>query len=44
MLVWMTVIILLMLMLLPQDYMDLNNWIELGLRVSSIAGLLSMKK
>jgi hypothetical protein len=30
-------------MLLPEDYMDLNNWIELGLWSSSIVGLLSMK-
>ena len=40
----MAVNVLLMLMLLPEDYMDLNNWIELGLWASSIAGLLSMKK
>ena len=44
MLVWMAVNVLLMLMLLPEDYMDLNNWIELGLWSSSIAGLLSNKK
>ena len=33
-----------MLMLLPEDYVDLNNWIELVLWSSSILGLLSMKK
>ena len=43
-LVWMAVNILLMLMLLPEDYIDLNNWIELGLWSSSIAGLVSSKK
>jgi len=40
----MAVNVLLMLMLLPEDYLDLNNWIELGLWTSSIVGLLSMKK
>ena len=44
MLVWMVVNVLLMLMLLPEDYMNLNNWIELALWYSSIVGLLSMKK
>ncbi|MCJ7613709.1 hypothetical protein MUO71_02945, partial [Candidatus Bathyarchaeota archaeon] len=44
MLVWMAVNVLLMLMLLPEDYLALNNWIELGLWASSIVGLLSMKK
>ena len=44
MLVWMAVNVLLMLMLLPEDYMDLNNWIELGLWASSIAGFLSNTK
>ena len=40
----MAVNVLLMLMLLPDDYMDMNNWIELGLWISSIAGLVSSKK
>ncbi|MCW4017745.1 MAG: hypothetical protein NWF00_03575 [Candidatus Bathyarchaeota archaeon] len=42
--VWMTLNIVLLLLLLASDYADLNNWIELGLWVSSIAGLLSMHK
>jgi cellulose synthase/poly-beta-1,6-N-acetylglucosamine synthase-like glycosyltransferase len=40
----MAVNILLMLMMLPEDFMDLNNWIELSLWISSIAGLLSNNK
>jgi hypothetical protein len=40
----MTVNIMLMLVMLPEDYMDLNNWIELGLWISSIVGLLSNNK
>ena len=42
--VWMAINILIMLLMLPSDYMDPNNWIELVLWASSIAGLLSMKK
>jgi len=42
--VWMAINVLLMLLLLPGDYMDLNNWIELALWISSIIGLLSMRK
>ena len=42
--VWMIVNIILMILMLPEDFMDLNNWIELGLWVTSIIGLLSMKK
>lgn len=42
--VWMAINILIMLMMLPEEYMDPNNWIELMLWVSSIGGLLSMKK
>jgi len=30
--------------MLPEDFMDLNNWIELGLWTSSIFALLSNKK
>jgi len=41
---WMIVNIFLMLLMLPEDYMDFNNWIELGLWTISIVGLLSMKK
>ncbi len=41
---WMVINILLMLLMLPADYVDLNNWIELALWLSSIAGLLSMRK
>ena len=41
---WMIINITLMLMMLPDDFMDLNNWIELALWSSSIVGLLSMKK
>ncbi len=41
---WTVANVLLMLLLLPGDYMDLNNWIELALWLFSIAGLLSMKK
>ena len=41
---WMIVNIILMLTLLPEDYMDLNNWIELGLWIPSIFALFSMKK
>ena len=40
----MVINIVLMLLILPEDYMDLNNWIELGLWTISIAALLSMKK
>jgi len=41
---WMVINVLLMLLMLPADYVDLNNWIELALWLSSIAGLLSMRK
>lgn len=41
---WMIVNIILLLVLLPADYMDLNNWIELVLWIGSIGGLLSMRK
>ena len=41
---WMIVNVILMLTLLPEDYMDLNNWIELGLWIPSIFALFSMKK
>ena len=30
--VWMAINILIMLLMLPSDYMDPNNWIELVLR------------
>ena len=42
--VWMAINILIMLLMLPEDYMDPNNLIERVLWASSIAGLLSMKK
>ena len=42
--VWMAINILLMLLMLPEDYMDPNNWIELALWSCSIVGLLSMRK
>ena len=42
--IWMIINIALMLTLLPADYMDLNNWIELALWIPSIVGILSMKK
>ena len=42
--VWMAINVLIMLLMLPEDYMDPNNWIELVLWASSIAGLLSIKK
>jgi hypothetical protein len=42
--VWMTLNIILLLMLLPADYMDLNNWVELALWITSIPALLSAKK
>jgi len=41
---WMLINIVLMLLMLPEDYMDLNNWIELGLWTLSIAGVLSKRK
>lgn len=41
---WMIFNIILMVMMLPEDFMDLNNWIEIGLWVTSIVGILSMKK
>ena len=41
---WMVINIVLMLLLLPSDYMDLNNWIELGLWALSIGGVLSKRK
>lgn len=41
---WMIVNVILMLLLLPNDYMDLNNWIELVLWGCSIVGFLSTKK
>ena len=43
-LAWMAVNIVLLLLLLPADYMDLNNWIELSLWIGSIAALWSMRK
>jgi hypothetical protein len=43
-LIWMAVNVLLFLLLLPSDYMDLNNWIEISLWITSIGGLFSMKK
>jgi hypothetical protein len=43
--VWMIVnIVLMVLMILGGDWMDLNNWIEIALWSSSIAGLLSARK
>lgn len=33
-----------MLMMLPEDFMDLNNWIELALWTASVFALLSTKK
>jgi len=42
--IWMIINIALMLMLLPADYMDLNNWIELALWIPSLIGLFVMKK
>jgi hypothetical protein len=43
--VWMTLNIALMgLIILNGDAADLNNWIEIALWVTSIAGLLSMRK
>jgi hypothetical protein len=42
--IWIAINVLLMLLMLPEDYMDLNNWIELALWIASIAGWLSMKK
>jgi hypothetical protein len=42
--VWVALNILLMLLMLLNDYMDLNNWIELVLLSVSIACLLSMRK
>ena len=41
---WMIVNVALMLLLLPNDYMDLNNWIEVALWVSSIFAFLFLKK
>ena len=43
-LIWMAVNVLLFLLLLPSDYMDLNNWIEISLWITSIGGLFSVKK
>ncbi len=43
-LVWMALNVILMLLILPGDYEDINNWIELGLWSCSIAGLASMRK
>ena len=43
-LVWVIINTVLMLLMLPEDFLDLNNWIELVLWSSSIVGLLSMKK
>ena len=42
--VWVIINTVLMLLMLPEDFLDLNNWIELALWSSSIVGLLSMKK
>jgi len=42
--VWMAIKVLIMLLMLPEDYMVPNNRIELLLWASSIAGLLSMRK
>ena len=41
---WAVVNIVLMLLMLPQDYMDLNNWIELVLWGLSVPCLISSKK
>ena len=41
---WIAINILIMLLLLPQDYMDGNNWIELALWSSSLVGLWAMRK
>jgi hypothetical protein len=37
---WMMSNLVLMLLMLTEDYMDLNNWIELGLWTLSIAGVV----
>jgi hypothetical protein len=37
-------IALFVLFILNGDYADLNNWIEIGLWLASIAGLLSIRK
>ena len=42
--VWMAIKVLIMLLMLPEDYMVPNNRIELLLWASSIAGLLSMRE
>ena len=44
MLLWSIINIAIMLMMLPEDYMDLNNWIEIVLWSFSVASLLSNKK
>ena len=41
---WGIINLTLMSLMLPEDFMDLNNWIELGLWTSSIFALLSNKK
>lgn len=41
---WAVINIVLMLLMLPEDYMDLNNWIELVLWGSAIPCLMSTKK
>ncbi|WGM90259.1 MAG: hypothetical protein IAX21_01970 [Candidatus Bathyarchaeota archaeon] len=43
-LIWAVINIVLMLMMLPEDFMDLNNWIELALWGASIPCLLYTKK
>ncbi len=42
--VWMTINILLLILMIPGDSADLNNYIELILWIVSIAGLWTMKK
>jgi hypothetical protein len=41
---WMVLNVALLLLLIPGDYQEPNTYIELMLRIPSIAGLLSMKK
>ena len=43
-LAWMVLNVALILLLIPGDYQDPNNYIELMLWIPSIAGLLLMKK
>ena len=41
---WAVINIVLMLLMLPEDYMDLNNWIELALWGCAIPCLMSGRK